>query len=1382
MPNELNLAFPDKDHVVVTLNQGNASRPFSFINPLTPKDHKDIRWYLEIYGAHSLGDPDDKDAERIVGQLPRWGRDLYKAVFYDDAARERFSAFRKMVQGTRLLTISADHPGILALPWELLHNPADHSGFLFMENPRISIRRRVLGMDDGREAFEVEPKNHLHLLFVVSRPEKTGFIDPRADPAAVLDALDKHAPDRVSWEFLRPPTLDALTERLENGDLPPVDVVHFDGHGVYDERGDLPKRAAELSATRRGNGENELSRKEDKLASPVSAEFPPHTGYLLFEDQDGELDHVSANKLGANLHQHKVGLVILSACQSAAVGGDTDKADERPMGSVAARLTATGIPAVLAMTHSVLVPTTRALFGEFYKELARHKTVGEALDNARRFLFNHPEKYEVQRGTDREWLRLSDWFLPALYQPGVDVALLKRADAGAEKPAAVAPRTNLPVPPEAGFFGRRRSLWEIERWFAADTRRITLTGFGGQGKTALAQEAGRWLVRTGQFQAAVFVDYSQIRPADAAAVARNEIGRVLDRTFSEDRETLAALRATPTLIILDNLEALAPDALRALLDAAVPWSLAGGSRVLLTTRQPDFGHTEYKVEGTRVHRRIRLEGLGSRLAPDDALEWFASLQKLPPAPAVPPPAREALVNLFEEVRFHPLSIRILATQLKTRRPAEIGVRLGQLLADPKLNALAGKHEDTPSGLLASLTLSLDRLDAASRAVLPRLGVFQGGAFEDDLLAITGLNQGDERAKLKAFLAAVESGDVRAILRAMGTPADGELSPELVTKITNDIPRAKAHFRQKLDTLPPGTENLWPELRRQLEAAALIEAETVLDVGVPFLRFHPTLAPLLWTQLGAEEQTRFSGVHRQRYAMLAGYLYRHDNQFPHQARAVARRELPNLLSAVHAALDAAEPKAVDFADSVDRFLKGFGFRQEAEDLFRKAHAAAGELGSAAWYLAQSNHGEQLLAAGRSGEALPIFQRVLNQLGQATTYERAATLARLGRCFMAAARPDVAGQHLRDAITVLEALEPIDPVKRLRGVCFTDLADNLLEAGHHIEARAAYEAGLKIKEEIQNLVGQGVSLVQLGTLEMREGNLTEAAERYCRALALYQQLDEPSMEAKVWHQLGRVFEEAGQWEKAERHYRESVSIKVQQGNFAGAAMTWNQLALLSVTVGKPEAAERWIHDAIKAFQTVNDRQNLSKSLNNLAELLRTQPGRLIEARAAAEKALEDKKTLDPGAAEVWATYNILAGIAESEAAETNNAVRKAALLAEARDHRRLARTARYAFPGTRTQLHRFVPLVPIAASACTGSADAIAALAQQQAAMRQATPEWAAFADVLDRLLAGERDADALCGGLDSDPAVLTEYILAGIADPETLNDFLPQDAPPAGPSE
>jgi len=160
-----------------------------------------------------------------------------------------------------------------------------------------------------------------------------------------------------------------------------------------------------------------------------------------------------------------------------------------------------------------------------------------------------------------------------------------------------------------------------------------------------------------------------------------------------------ALAATPTLVILDNLETVPAAGLTELLDAAVDWSAAGGSRVLLTSRVPDFNHPEYRIEGTRIHRRIALDGLGSAAYPDDALAWFGELAKLPMADereAVLPPTRDALIALFDRVRFHPLSIAVLARQLRSRSAKRLGERLEQILSDDAVSAIAADAgEGTP---------------------------------------------------------------------------------------------------------------------------------------------------------------------------------------------------------------------------------------------------------------------------------------------------------------------------------------------------------------------------------------------------------------------------------------------------------------------------------------------------------------------------------------------------------------------------------------------------------------------------------------------------------------------------------------------------------------
>ncbi|MDX9973326.1 MAG: hypothetical protein RBU21_10095, partial [FCB group bacterium] len=202
-PLELNLQFPNKDHVNVRLD-GVESGTLPFVMPLSAKDLRDVQWYVETYGVRSLGDPDDKEAERISALLPEWGKALFNSVFQERKAERIFNRFQETENGTRLLTVSAEHPAILTLPWELLHDPSSGGVYLFNETPRISIRRRVPGALGGRLPYQVPVKDRLHLLFVVSRPKGAGFINPRADAGAVMDALNQHALGCVTCEFLRP--------------------------------------------------------------------------------------------------------------------------------------------------------------------------------------------------------------------------------------------------------------------------------------------------------------------------------------------------------------------------------------------------------------------------------------------------------------------------------------------------------------------------------------------------------------------------------------------------------------------------------------------------------------------------------------------------------------------------------------------------------------------------------------------------------------------------------------------------------------------------------------------------------------------------------------------------------------------------------------------------------------------------------------------------------------------------------------------------------------------------------------------------------------------------------------------------------------------------
>lgn len=1235
---ELNVRFTSCDRFVIKFADRKTDA-LEFVAPVNDRDRTEIRDYLEKYTSLYMMDVDDRSAERTEAKLPLWGASLFESIFGSDDAKEVFNDFQDRDERDKVLTIAASHPLILSLPWELL---CDSKGNYLShgENP-ISIRRSFSQLTNESEVKQniIPPKNHLRLLFVISRPTDAGFLDPRKDALATLDAIAKNAQGLIDVEFLRPATLDKLVERSADKSLPSVDIVHFDGHGVFDVNKNI--------------------------------------GYLLFEDIGGHCDRVSAAQVGESLSQAGISAMLLSACQTAAVAG------EEAMGSVAAGLTYAGIPTVLAMQYSVLTATTERMFGAFYEHLTQGQRFGEALENARRYLYAHRERGDRQRGRDRVTLRLQDWFLPALYQVGNDRALFSpkisphpqplsqgaRGDR-AENPDLLSPSTsgrgargegNLSEVQKAGFWGRARELWQIERAYVRDTRRVTISGFGGMGKTYLAEEVGRWLLRSGMFARVCLVGYANFQGIDAVSYAVSVLATVLETNLIDAAAVTRALADQSVLVILDNLESLDAEQLVSLLDAAKEWSEAGESRVLLTTRTPDLLHSDYPNYPIAIGRRSRhvslqLEGL----QPDDAVKYFQSLLKLPPAPRLDLPFREDLLALFELVQRLPLAIGLLAAQLKDRQVLDVRKELEELLVH---------SPDNP--LLASLNLSINRLDPKIQKWIECLGIFQGGAMEPELLGITGI------AKVE-----------------------------------------------------------WSKIRLQLEITGLIQVESHLGITAPFIKFHPTLSIAMWSRLTEAKQHQLRSSHRHNYYKFSRHLYFKDQQRTLEVRAIVQRELPNLMFAVRDAIKTGEDFTAEFVTQINKFLDNFGRRQDIEELTQQMHHFESAVGSQNWFLNRTNVGVKLQSVGCYKEAEVVFQEILLGLGSRPSYKRCLTLNNIGRCYESIGQSKQAMAQYQLGLKEAAMLEQTNNVKRQIGTLQADLGDVLREMGEYDYARASYEVSLAIKKEIGgDRRGEAVIQGQLGTLALVQNNLTEAVHRYKEARDIFQHLNEPAMEAVAWHQLGITFQELHQWGNAEQAFRQSAQIREFQGLISGlngAVATWNHLAILSKDMGKLKESEDWYHKAIKADRENGDKVLLLQHLNNFANLLQMLPDRLTEAQQVAEESLAIKQTLDPAAVQIWTTYELLAQISDKQGDP-----------AKAKEYRRLSRTARANFAGTEYELRQHAQLIEGVVMAID---DAEVRQQLELILEDMISRGWQDLITAIRQILNGERDEDILCEGL------------------------------------
>ena len=376
---------------------------------------------------------------------------------------------------------------LLGLPWELLHDGED---FLFQGAKPTRVRRRLPNTWPLDVSVVATP---IRILLVTARPEDDacGYIDHRASALPLVEAMEDLG-GLVRIHVLSPPTLPALREELDRARRvrEPYHVVHFDGHGVYDRQAGL--------------------------------------GGLCFEDpQDtGKLDKrrhltVFTSDLGPLLRDHRIPLVFLEACQTA----QAEKASE----SVASELLKVGVASVVAMSHSVLVETARRFVEAFYDALARGARVGDAMLEGQRKLKDDTFRGRIFGAGE---LRLEDWFVPVLFQEKDDPQLFCTTTARQTREnlkAALAARLGeLPKKPETGFIGRSRELLALERLLCFE-RYAVVRGQGGEGKTALAAELARWMVRSHQIRRAAFVS---VETHSNLGAVLDAIGRQLVPNYS----------------------------------------------------------------------------------------------------------------------------------------------------------------------------------------------------------------------------------------------------------------------------------------------------------------------------------------------------------------------------------------------------------------------------------------------------------------------------------------------------------------------------------------------------------------------------------------------------------------------------------------------------------------------------------------------------------------------------------------------------------------------------------------------------------------------------------------------------------------------------------
>lgn len=1166
------------------------SKRYRFTAPLGPVELDDIRWYIERYFQWPSGVFKDR-AIKTEEKLPQWGQNLYKAALDRDPAREPLNAWKRQT-GSHRFSVEVDPDplegtdedkvplfqeaasDLLALPWEILH---DGTGYLSEGKNGVRVRRRLPNRKDVKT---IEADLPIRVLLISPRPEKdsngnpVGYLDHRASALPLIQAVENLGEALVTVDILEPPTFAALQAALQRGiaEKDPYEIVHFDGHGVYDRRVGL--------------------------------------GALCFEDpQDSQklgqrlLDLVYADKLAAALREYGVPLIILEACQTAQSTAD-------PQASVAAKLLEQGVGSVVAMTHSVLVATAQKFVEQFYKSLAEGKRIGDAMLAGQMALKNNPFRFKVMGAGD---LKLQDWFVPVLYQDADDPQLFTEQQ-GKDALRLVGKQRQLqlgrlPEPPAHQFVGRSRHLLYVERLLAQENYAV-IKGSGGMGKTALAVELCRWLVRSGRWQRAAFVSVEPQNVQDVSgvldAIGRQLVPKYTVAQYGNDlKQALQpverALQDFPTVILLDNMESVLPDA-----EGNNPAGMADVTELLKLCQRLLAADQRCRVVFTSRERlprpfeagknTVELGQLSQREA-TQLVEQVMAREGWEPPETDNATTPEEIKELVETVNCHPRALVLLA------REVAHGVRATtQNLAMLMARLEAQNRGDRENSLYASVELSLRRLPEEMRELVKRLAVLHGG------------------------------GNRFILSRVM--EIDGDAAREV--------------------------------------AAQLIEVGMAEAQDYTYLRLDPALPAYLKLGQEPEQLAALEASWAEAMVQLVNYLYQQLSKDSRLAFRLTLLELPNLIAlldclAEQLTADASMAEAIaDTAGRIEELVAHLSRPQalaRAVALRERAAAAIPDWGQARFENERLvinrllQEGQLQTAYGRAQALLERAQAVGTNAYSSADYDLAMAYILLGRVLGIGGQAAPALELCRTAQELSEALG--ERGERLAAVTLTEQAICLTVLGRLDEAADAYQERIKWGEKLGDLRGVAVGKGQLANVMRRQGRYEAAIAAYEEARDIFVQQHEPGSVATIWHQIGMVHKNAGQYEQAESAYRKSLEIKTQNQDRAGQASSLDELGLLYRYIDLVEDSVKFHREAADIRYQLQDFKGEGISRNNISISL-AQLQRYDEARTEIQRAIECDRQFGI-AAEPWKTFGTLHNI---EAATGNSGAARSAWL-QARD---------------------------------------------------------------------------------------------------------------------
>jgi tetratricopeptide (TPR) repeat protein len=843
-------------------------------------------------------------------------------------------------------------------------------------------------------------------------------------------------------------------------------------------------------------------------------------------------------------------------------------------------------------------------------------------------------------------------------------------DSEKQRPASRAPAGSaetgaFPRPPQYGFQGRARELYEVERQFRRH-RAILLHAMGGMGKTSLATEAAHWWTRTGLFpDGACFVSFEQFASADRVVQVLGEYleGVSFNSLPAEDQHRRARelFQQKRVLLVWDNFESVLPqfqpgthpsdasdpshssyspaerqrlhELFRDLTDAP-----GGHGRLLITCRPLATGLATARVTELRGLARPDALGLLVRVLEKSGVDFG----KTQTAAAVAQTFESAVPPTFESAALGKAGRASTGgppAGWKTRETADSKV------CATETSALTRQRLNPLLDLLVDHPLSIELVGPHLKRLTPEEICQDFGTLLAEFKVGAGQERNESLLASLAFSTRRLSDAAQAALPWLGRFSGGVF--EYVLLEVSQIPPAE-----------------WEPVRAELEATALIRIERDLLLGKrPYLRFHPTLAyaaagsadcqsavsrianprngglPVRATTEEAELRQRFIAVYFSLGRTLDQALRGSQSR---AALEILAREESNYRTAVRWAVAAqAYDVASALGDTFRTYLERSGRLRE-----RNVWVAwlAGEVGQAG-FTAQAAELERqqawaLFTQGQPQAALDKLKALLARLRQPTDFDPAFPLATtqlmLGRvlhhCGLAA-----------QAIPVLEEAQ-----QQWEKLVEKKAGDNFLAAFDEACRSRRKEAGSELaslpaslrrrlqdaETELGNL---SATLGDLANALSSAGRLDEALEAAEKGMAFHKSLGRDREVAASHIRCAQILAAQGRHAEADARYDLALAAARRAGDKELEGTALQHQGGLADDQNQLARAASLYQRALKLFQEANNEQGVMQTCNLLG-VVEQKSGRLDAARTWYERSREIAQRLGDTACLGQAAQNI------------------------------------------------------------------------------------------------------------------------------------------------